>query len=73
MDDDGVDIGTTEPEAGREQRLEASLDKAARDAEFALFYTADMPRLVGFVILHGARPSVAAELAQDAMTEAYRN
>jgi RNA polymerase sigma factor (sigma-70 family) len=51
---------------------ESSVNETARDLEFTLFYTADMPKLVGFLIVQGARSSVAADLAQDAMTEAYR-
>jgi RNA polymerase sigma factor (sigma-70 family) len=47
-------------------------NKDARDLEFTLFYTDDMPKLVGFLIVQGARPVVAADAAQDAMTEAYR-
>lgn len=71
MDDEAADIGTTDQWAGP-SRLEPSIEKAARDLEFSLFYRADLPRLVGFLIVQGARPAVAADLAQDAMTEAYR-
>jgi RNA polymerase sigma-70 factor (ECF subfamily) len=48
------------------------VDKAARDLEFALFYQGEMPKLVGFLIVHGTHPCLAADLAQDTMTEAYR-
>lgn len=79
MDEDGADIGTTGLGEGPGAsgagagplRLE-SVDKVARDTEFALFYTEDMPKLVGFLVVHGAHASTATELAQDAMTEAYR-
>jgi RNA polymerase sigma factor (sigma-70 family) len=71
MDNEAADLGTTDLGTSPPQP-EPSVDKAARDLEFTLFYTSDMPRLVGFLIVHGARPDVAADLAQSAMTEAYR-
>lgn len=46
--------------------------RSARDIEFELFYGHELPRLVSFLIVQGARPCVAAEIAQDAMIEAYR-
>jgi len=58
-EDETGEVGTT-----------AALDRAARDLEFTLFYQEDLARLVGFLIVHGARPVLAADLAQDAMTEA---
>lgn len=73
MDEDSADTDTTGPVASHGTAgPESSVDKVARDAEFTLFYVEDMPKLVGFLIVHGARPVTAAELAQDAMTEAYR-
>jgi RNA polymerase sigma-70 factor (ECF subfamily) len=71
MVDEPADTGTTD-EGVSSPRLEPSADKEARDLEFALFYRSDMAKLVGFLIVHGARPAVAADLAQDAMTDAYR-
>jgi RNA polymerase sigma factor (sigma-70 family) len=71
MDSEAADVGTTAPGQCPPQ-LEPSVDKAARDLEFTMFYTGDMPNLVGFLIVQGARPGVAADLAQDTMTEAYR-
>jgi RNA polymerase sigma-70 factor (ECF subfamily) len=68
---DDAEIGTTDPWAGVPQ-LERSADKAARDHEFAVFYLDDLTRLVGFLIVQGARPALATDLAQEAMTEAYR-
>lgn len=68
-EDESVDIGTSESVSHRQRR--SSVDKA-RDVEFALFYLDDLAKLVGFLIVQGARPSAAADLAQDAMTEAYR-
>ncbi|QXJ22181.1 sigma-70 family RNA polymerase sigma factor [Actinomadura graeca] len=70
MDED-VSEGTTAPLTGG-VRSEPANDQAARDMEFAMFYKDDLPRLVAFLVVQGARPVVAAELAQDAMTEAYR-
>jgi RNA polymerase sigma-70 factor (ECF subfamily) len=49
------------------------VDRTAQDAEFTLFYTGELARLVSFLVVQGARPAVAAEVAQDAMTEAYRH
>ncbi|WP_218005020.1 RNA polymerase sigma factor [Actinomadura macra] len=76
MVEDDSESGMTAPRASRLRSDVASEDavrnKTARDVEFGLFYTADMPRLVSFLVVQGARPAVAAELAQDAMTEAYR-
>lgn len=67
---------TDEPAETRIEELAAPADphadKAARDAEFTLFYTGELARLVSFLVVQGARPAVAAEVAQDAMTEAYR-
>jgi RNA polymerase sigma-70 factor (ECF subfamily) len=57
---------------GSQPEAELAADKVARDLEFSLFYTEQMPRLVAFLIVQGARPSTAAEVAQEAMTEAYR-
>ncbi len=46
--------------------------RQVREAEFSAFYRAFMQRLVGFLIWQGARPAVAAELAQDTMIDALR-
>ncbi|GAA1542420.1 sigma-70 family RNA polymerase sigma factor [Dactylosporangium maewongense] len=69
MHDDGTDTGTTDiaPVAAR-----PVVDVAAKNLEFTLFYTADLPKLVGFLVVQGARPDLAADLAQLAMTDAYR-
>ncbi len=39
----------------------------------SLFYEDDLARLVAFLVVQGARPAVAAEIAQDVLTEAYRH
>jgi RNA polymerase sigma-70 factor (ECF subfamily) len=70
MDDEPADVGAADPEP-RLPQLDPASDKALRDAEFTLFY-ADLPRLVGFLVVQGAHPNLAADIAQDAMTEAYR-
>lgn len=41
-------------------------------AEFSVFYKDYMPRLVRFLILDGARPALAAELAQEVMVGLWR-
>ncbi|MEU7907108.1 sigma factor [Actinoplanes sp. NPDC049118] len=65
----GSPSGVQQPEAAPAGSLE---DRRARDLEFSLFYQQDMPRLVGFLIVRGAHPHAAADAAQDAMIEAYR-
>ena len=44
----------------------------ARDLEFGMFYRGELPRLVAFVMVQGARAATATEVAQEAMLEAYR-
>jgi RNA polymerase sigma factor (sigma-70 family) len=56
MDDDPADIG----------------GKADRDAEFALFYKEQTPRLVAFLMVFGVPHRLAPDVAQEAMLEAYR-
>jgi RNA polymerase sigma-70 factor (ECF subfamily) len=63
---------TIDPSQAPPPAAEPAVDKKARDLEFTLFYTEQMPRLVAFLIVHGARRGVAADVAQEAMTEAYR-
>ncbi|OQR63558.1 hypothetical protein B6E66_13380 [Streptomyces maremycinicus] len=43
------------------------------DAEFSVFYRANIRPLTGFLIVHGAQVQVAADIAQDVMTDAYRH
>ena len=45
---------------------------AAADDAFAAFYREDLPRLVGFLMMLGARLDEAADVAQEAMARAYR-
>ncbi|MDV9171022.1 sigma-70 family RNA polymerase sigma factor [Streptomyces sp. W16] len=40
--------------------------------EFSAFYRSTIDRLIGFLIHQGASVPVAADIAQDAMTKAYR-
>jgi RNA polymerase sigma factor (sigma-70 family) len=47
-------------------------DKAARDTEFTLFYYEQMPHLVAFLMVQGARENEAFDAAHEAMIEAYR-
>jgi RNA polymerase sigma-70 factor (ECF subfamily) len=70
------ELGATDPQplatdVPAPAAAESTLDKAARDTEFAVFYTQDFTRLVGFLIVQGAG-HLAADIAQEAMTEAYR-
>ncbi|HXV94828.1 MAG TPA: sigma-70 family RNA polymerase sigma factor [Pseudonocardia sp.] len=45
---------------------------AAAVAAFTAFYRSSAPRLVGFLVWQGARLPDAAECAQEALTEAFR-
>lgn len=47
-------------------------DQTARDTEFSLFYETEVPRLVAFLAHHGSPLSLAADIAQEAMLEAYQ-
>ncbi len=69
--DDAADAGATD-DSVHTAPVDPAIDHAARDAEFTLFYTNDMPSLVGFLVVQGAHTTAAADLAQEAMTEAYR-
>jgi RNA polymerase sigma-70 factor (ECF subfamily) len=42
------------------------------DAEFSGFYRENLRPLVGFLVNHGASMQVAADIAQETMTDAYR-
>jgi RNA polymerase sigma-70 factor (ECF subfamily) len=71
MAEEQANYSTTAP-TGSASSSKRPSDKAARDVEFSLFYKEDLPRLVGFLVVHGARSVVAADLAQEAMAEVYR-
>ncbi|MEU6071433.1 sigma-70 family RNA polymerase sigma factor [Streptomyces sp. NPDC047082] len=43
------------------------------DEEFSAFYRENIRPLTGFLINHGAGVQVAADIAQETMTDAYRN
>src|SRR5215468_10413841 len=42
-------------------------------AEFEAFYRAELGRVVAFLLYHGAPLAEAADVAQDAMVQAFRN
>ena len=76
-DEEPADVGAVP--AGLPQRSapsgasgdrQAHLDRVA--AEFTVFYRGHMPRLVRFLVLDGARPALAAELAQEVMAALWR-
>ncbi|MFE0513187.1 RNA polymerase sigma factor [Streptomyces sp. NPDC058964] len=52
------------------QRRRAQLQA---DDEFSAFYRANIHPLVGFLVNHSASVHVAADIAQESMTDAYRN
>ncbi len=61
-------------DAAERARVRAAAHRAGVDREeFAAFYRDFMPRLVAFVIRHGAQPADAADIAQETMIEAYRS
>jgi RNA polymerase sigma factor (sigma-70 family) len=47
-------------------------DPNSTEEQFSRFYRADITLLVRFLVRQGARAALAADLAQDAMIEAYR-
>jgi DNA-directed RNA polymerase specialized sigma24 family protein len=70
MDEEFADAGI---EAVDSREISADENSAAKNVEFTLFYSQERASLVGFLVVQGARPDVAAEIAHDAMTEAYRH
>lgn len=49
------------------------VDRPQSTADFVAFYRANIRPLTGFLVNHGASVHVAADIAQDTMTDAYRN
>jgi RNA polymerase sigma-70 factor (ECF subfamily) len=68
MDDDG-DLGNSWKASAS---IDPVSDQVARDLEFELFYLAEMPKVVAFLMVQGAQAATAADIAQEAMLEAYR-
>ncbi|RCH59585.1 sigma-70 family RNA polymerase sigma factor [Streptomyces sp. SDr-06] len=58
--------------AGKAHLEEARRTRRSVDREFSAFYRSTIDKLVGFLIHQGASLPVAADIAQDAMTTAYR-
>jgi RNA polymerase sigma-70 factor (ECF subfamily) len=56
---------------GAPRRLDRARQQA--DAEFSVFYRENVRPLTGFLINHGASVQAAADIAQETMTDAYRN
>ncbi|MEU9014737.1 sigma-70 family RNA polymerase sigma factor [Streptomyces sp. NPDC048479] len=54
--------------SGQRQRARQQTDE-----EFSAFYRENIRPLTGFLINHGAGVQVAADIAQEVMTDAYRN
>jgi len=46
--------------------------RRGREGGFGVFYRDYLPQLLALLMIEGARPAVAAQIAQDAMSEAYR-
>lgn len=72
MDDEPSDVGTTRP-PDAPPRPDPEADKVARDVEFTLFYQDELASLIGFLMVYGVRSTAVADVAQEAMTEAYRS
>nr|BFE60486.1 sigma-70 family RNA polymerase sigma factor [Dactylosporangium thailandense] len=70
MDDDRLEVGTNTGPRSNPSDVDPGL--AARKAEFSLFYENDFPRLVAFLTVHGVPIATATDVAQEAMTEAFR-
>ncbi|MFE1927517.1 RNA polymerase sigma factor [Streptomyces asoensis] len=72
---DGTDLPSTTPAPLGPLRPPGPSDSARQrtDAEFSAFYRTNIRPLTGFLIVHGAQVQVAADIAQDVMTDAYRN
>ncbi|MFJ6087963.1 RNA polymerase sigma factor [Streptomyces sp. NPDC092369] len=69
---DGIDHSATAP-APPDQPDVQQLLRQAKDAQFSAFYQTTVGRLVGFLVNQGAGVEVAADIAQDTMTAAYRS
>jgi RNA polymerase sigma-70 factor (ECF subfamily) len=70
---DGIDHPATAPAPPDHQPDVQHLLRQAKDEKFSTFYRATIRCLVGFLVNHGARVDVAADIAQDTMTTAYRS
>ncbi|RLU86229.1 RNA polymerase subunit sigma-70 [Streptomyces griseocarneus] len=69
---DGTDRSTTVPTPscppGQSHRARPQADE-----EFSAFYRENIRPVTGFLINHGASVHLAADIAQETMTDAYRN
>ncbi|WIM98796.1 sigma-70 family RNA polymerase sigma factor [Actinoplanes oblitus] len=52
--------------------VDPAIEQAAIDGEFELFYLAETPKLIGFLMVRGSEAGLAADIAQETMLEAYR-
>ncbi|WP_372346652.1 RNA polymerase sigma factor [Streptomyces sp. KL116D] len=74
-------MNTHDPAEGADRPAIASSDPTAQrararqhmDAEFSAFYRATVRSLVGFLVNQGADVHVAADIAQEVLTDAYRH
>lgn len=70
---DGADTPAAAPEADHESLDLRSLERLSVDQEFSDFYRRTICGLTGFLVNQGASLPDAADIAQDAMTKAYRS
>ena len=78
---DSADLPATEPAPSGPPNLpdpprppgERHGARQQTDQEFSAFYRGNIRALIGFLINHGAGVQVAADMAQEVMTDAYRN
>lgn len=63
-----------EENVGRDDSVpfDRAADLSARHRPFEVFYKEEVPHLVGHVMVLGAQAATAADIAQAAMTEAFR-
>jgi RNA polymerase sigma factor (sigma-70 family) len=80
MTDEPSDVGAaapqrpyapSQPRTPTDPAVDPVAEKSVRDAEFTVFYRQELDRLVAFLVVQGAGHR-AADIAQDAMTQAYR-
>ncbi|MEU0208342.1 sigma-70 family RNA polymerase sigma factor [Streptomyces canus] len=69
---DGTEGPPSAPVAPDGWLEERHLERFRTDEEFSAFYRSTIRPLVGFLINHGAAATLAADIAQDTMTKAYK-
>ncbi|MFG2961580.1 RNA polymerase sigma factor [Streptomyces sp. NPDC048291] len=68
---DGTDHRAAASAAPISDRYPRQLLRQVKDTEFSAFYQSNLSALVGFLVMNGASVHTAADIAQEAMTDAY--